>query len=137
MPAPTSVFTSLGFKYKKAGGGDWGEGAALPPKAECKHLFSHVIAVSFQEKISNVILRDVNAVQNTSYMKMSRIYRCGSLGLDKKRVGGIGGRAQRFPPKEECKHLFSHVSLSAFQRRLVRKNASCGRWSWLAFTPSC
>ena len=25
----------------------------------------------------------------------------------------------------------------AFKRRLVRKNASCGRWSWLAFTPSC
>ena len=25
----------------------------------------------------------------------------------------------------------------AFKRRLVRKNASCGRWSWLSFTPSC
>ena len=24
-----------------------------------------------------------------------------------------------------------------FKRMLVRKNASCGRWSWLAFTPSC
>ena len=26
--------TNVCFKYKKAGGGDWGEGAAPPPKAE-------------------------------------------------------------------------------------------------------
>jgi hypothetical protein len=45
------------------GGGNWGKGAAPPPKPECKYLFSYIF-VNFQEKINNGIFRDINIVQN-------------------------------------------------------------------------
>ena len=98
MPTPTNVFTSLGYNMKKREGG-LGGGRSASPQSRMQAPLLTCNADSVQEKISNVILRDVNTVQNASYIlhEKSRIYRCGSLGLDKKRVGGIGGRAEEGP----------------------------------------
>ena len=52
MPTSTNVFTSLGFNFniKKREGG-LGEGAAPPPRAEWKHLFSHVMLLVFNRRL--------------------------------------------------------------------------------------
>ena len=67
MPTPASVLTSLGLNIKKREGG-LGGGRSASPQSRMKAPLLTFNAVSFQEKTSNVILRDVNTVQNASYM---------------------------------------------------------------------
>ena len=77
MPTPTNIFTSLGFKK-----GWWrglGEGHSASPHSRMKAPLLTCYFASFQEKVSHVILRDVNTVQNASFLQNHVFYRCNSL----------------------------------------------------------
>ena len=56
-----------------------GRGRSASPQSRMQAPLLTCYFASFQEKVSHLILRDVNTVQNASYMKSHVFYRCNSL----------------------------------------------------------
>ena len=69
----THACTRIGIRSKQK------QGRSASPQSRMKAPLLTCNAVSFQEQIGNVILRDVDTVQNASYMKSHVFYRCCSL----------------------------------------------------------
>ena len=66
---PQLMYLRAWVLIQKSGRGGLGGGRNASPQSRMQAPLLTCNADSFQQKISNVILRDVNTVQNASYMR--------------------------------------------------------------------